>query len=282
MKKILFPFLSLVLLAPMAFADDNASEQVYGDTRVAAVKLCDGLSTSDCLNVLQRQIAYINQQNTSSQIQDLQSQIADLKGRLDTVEHNYQQLTDQIKTQYADLDKRLQDLSAAKAPAAAATAAAIEQDKGTEKLEANERAMEQPQKQTVATSPSADEEKSYQKILGVLKKKDYVRATKMLQDFLTKYPHNFYTANAHLWLGDLYLLENQPDSAVAEYQALILSFPKSDKVSMAQLKLGFAFADQNNITKAQSQLRKVIRLYPGTKVAKLAKARLDQLKGSTK
>lgn len=266
----------------MAFADDNASEQVYGDTRVAAVKLCDGLSTSDCLNVLQRQIAYINQQNTSSQIQDLQSQIADLKGRLDTVEHNYQQLTDQIKTQYADLDKRLQDLSAAKAPAAAATAAAIEQDKGTEKLEANERAMEQPQKQTVATSPSADEEKSYQKILGVLKKKDYVRATKMLQDFLTKYPHNFYTANAHLWLGDLYLLENQPDSAVAEYQALILSFPKSDKVSMAQLKLGFAFADQNNITKAQSQLRKVIRLYPGTKVAKLAKARLDQLKGSTK
>lgn len=277
MKKLTLVLASFIFISP-CFADDASSnDQVYGDTKIAASKLCDGLSTSDCLNVLQRQIAFLNSQNTASQMQDLQSQIADLKGRLDTAEHTMQQLTDQMKTQYTDLDKRIQNLASANK-----AVAQTQQDQGTEKLEANERALETPQNQAVPTAPTAEEEKSYKAILAVLKKKDYVRATSMLQAFLSKYPHHFYTPSALLWSGDVYLLQGQPDSASQKYQTLISSFPKSDKVPMAQLKLGFAYADENS-PKAKAQLTKVIRLYANDpKLVKLAKARLDQLAAGSK
>ena len=117
---------------------------------------------------------------------------------------------------------------------------------------------------------------AYQKAFNLLKAKDYPRAVPKFQNFLSKYPHGHYAANAHFWLGEVYLLQGQPDLAQTEYRKIITDFPNSDKLSMAQLKLGFAYQDQGNKAKARAQYQKVIKLYPHTPAANLAQQKLNR------
>jgi len=76
----------------------------------------------------------------------------------------------------------------------------------------------------------------------------------------------------------VYLLQGQPDLAVTNYRKVILDFAQSDKVQMAQLKLGFAYRDAGSLPKARVQWQKVVRLYPGTTAAKLATQQLASTK----
>ncbi len=281
MKKS-FLFLACVALAGLVFAQDS-SDQTYGETSQPAFKTRTDLSTDQRLAVLERQIYNLNQQNLASQIQDLQSQIADLKGRLETVEHSLQQMNDQIKQQYQDVDQRLQNVE--KNNTAQVQATASEESKtaaAAKTLEANEQALESPSGNKKCTADVNAEQQAYQKAFLLLKKKDYVRAIPAFQNFLAKYSCGPYVANGYFWLAELHLLQGQPDSAVNEYKKVINDFAGSDKVPMAAVKLGFAYAEQGNKAKARTQFQQVMKKYPNTKVANLAKTQLDQLGATSK
>lgn len=274
MRKWLIVFL-FGLCCPIIVCADDSSDQTYGEDAST-----NNLSTAERLTVLERQVANLNQQNNHGQVKALQSELADLKGRMETLEHSFQELSDQAKEQYKDLDQRLQQ-------SAKASSANLSDDhaevKKSAKLASNEQAMESPaDTNNVETVDNKAEETAYQKAFALLKAKDYPRAVPKLQNFLSKYPNGKYAANAHFWLGEIYLLQGQPDLAIAEYHKVISDFAKSDKVPMAQLKLAFAYQDQGGTAKARAQYQKVLKLYPNTTVAKLAEQKLSELTAATK
>lgn len=274
MRKWLFVFLFGMCCPTMVCADDS-SDQTYGEGASTS-----NLSTAERMTVLERQVANLNQQNSSGQVKALESELADLKGRMETLEHSFQELSDQAKEQYKDLDQRLQQTTKA---SNASIADDHSEAKKSAKLASNEQAMESPaDTSNTETVDNKAEDAAYQKAFALLKAKDYPRAIPKLQNFLSKYPNGKYAANAHFWLGEIYLLQGQPDLAITEYHTVLSNFPKSDKVSMAQLKLGFAYQDQGGTAKARAQYQKVLKLYPNTAVSKLAEQKLSELSAAAK
>lgn len=65
--------------------------------------------------------------------------------------------------------------------------------------------------------------------------------------------------------------------AINEYQALLNTFPDSQKVSHALLKIGYSYAELGNAADATKTLNEVKRQYPGTTAARLADERLRKI-----
>jgi tol-pal system protein YbgF len=266
-------------------ASTSNADSSYGDT-------ASSLSTDERLAVLERQIANLNKQNVSTKLNDLQNQLQELQGKVDEVTHQNQALADQMKQQYQDINSRLNEASSAsmnvdnKAVATndAATPAVVTPTlKGKSKVKAkavanadtNVDANADLNATTAATGADDQAETAaYQKGFDLLKKGDYVRAAPAFENFLKAYPSGEHAPNAHFWLGEIHLAQNQADAAASEYRRVINDYPTSDKVQMAQLKLGFAYHDQNELCKAKSAFDKVIKLYPKTTAATMAKKAL--------
>jgi TolA-binding protein len=65
--------------------------------------------------------------------------------------------------------------------------------------------------------------------------------------------------------------------AIEAFAMLINTYPKSDKVAGARLKIGLSYLSQKNNAKAREALNKVVAEHPGTKEADIAKSRLQKL-----
>ncbi len=281
MDKKSYWWLSILLsLSGIAFADNNDlvnSDQIYGASSTTSAQGDSrftprtDLSTDQRLVVLERQMDNINRKMQAAPWKDLQTQLTDLQGRVDTLEHDLHALQDQVKQQYQDIDKRLQDMSAKPVRMAASSGANAPLD-ASSKLEKNENELADPDQ--ASSKDSAAEQSLYQKAFNLLKKKDYVRAIPAFENFLSKYPRGGFSPNAHFWLAEIYLMQNQTDDAISEYMIVVKSFPTSDKVQMAQLKLGFAYRDRGKKALSRAQFKKVIKLYPNTQAAKIASKQL--------
>lgn len=125
----------------------------------------------------------------------------------------------------------------------------------------------------------ADEQISYLAAYDLVKQKQFPQATQAMQQFLSKYPHGGYSANAHYWLGELYLANKEYSSAIEQFDTVIHNFKTSSKHAPSRLKLGYALAESGRIAEAKEQLTTVMNLYPDTSTAKLAHNKLTKLGG---
>ena len=66
--------------------------------------------------------------------------------------------------------------------------------------------------------------------------------------------------------------------AINEYQALLNTYPDSQKTSHALLKIGYSYVELGNIAEAKKTLKEVIRQYPDTTASKLADERLRKIR----
>ena len=100
-----------------------------------------------------------------------------------------------------------------------------------------------------------------------------------LYQFLNKYPHGGYSANAHYWLGELYLEKKDYASAISQFETVLQTFKSSSKLASSRLKLGYALAESGQIGEAKKHLLAVIKQYPDTSVARLAHIKLESMGG---
>jgi tol-pal system protein YbgF len=84
--------------------------------------------------------------------------------------------------------------------------------------------------------------------------------------------------NAQFWLGECYYAEKSYGEAIAAYEKTIKEHPKSDKVSSAMLKQGMAFLELGDNTAGKILLKKVVKEYPHSNQAKIAKSKLARTK----
>ena len=66
--------------------------------------------------------------------------------------------------------------------------------------------------------------------------------------------------------------------AINEYQALLNTYPDSQKASHALLKIGYSYTELGNMADAKKILKEVIRQYPDTTASKLADERLSKIR----
>ena len=219
--------------------------------------------------------ATINSRNTASsgqnlgalfsQIQRLQQEVMLLNGKLEEQAHELQRLKEQSLQRYTDLDQRLSGgaPSAAKT-GAGASASILPPSSAPVSGRSGKAAPEQP-----------GETAAYRAAYGLVQGKQFEKAIPAYKQFIQSYPSSQYAANAHYWLGELYLVKQPPDlEASRQSFALLLSqYPDSPKAPDALYKLGKVQFMKGNREKAREYLDLVIVQYDGKNntVVKLAR-----------
>lgn len=69
--------------------------------------------------------------------------------------------------------------------------------------------------------------------------------------------------------------------ATKQFQMVVTDYPKSNKVSDAELKIAMIHAATGKTTLAQKEFTHIRKTYPGTTAAQLASIRLQQLANAT-
>lgn len=95
-------------------------------------------------------------------------------------------------------------------------------------------------------------------------------------EFLRRYPESALADNAQYWIGESYYSQREYVRAAAEFAVVAEKYPAGDKVPASMLKRAYALLSLSRRTEAQALLEKLIKLYPSTNEAELAKARLKE------
>lgn len=196
------------------------------------------------------------------QLQQFQSQIETLTGRIEELEHALQQAREQEKARYLDTDARLKQLEqqVAKAAAAAATPAAVDAPAATE------------------STVDGDEKAVYDRARALVREKKFDEAIAVFNQQLKQFPQGELAPSAMYWLGEMWLVAAVPDAAKAGryFYRVYNEFPKSTWAGTAMYRHGILQCQADETAKGRVTLSKVPLQYPGTQDAKLADAALKQ------
>ena len=140
------------------------------------------------------------------QLQQMQEEIAQLRGMLEEQQNQIQRLQQEGLERYQDLDRRLSSGPAASSnqsapsrePAAAGGAGASAASSG--------------QSQSASGDP-AQEKLYYDAAFDLIKAKDFDKASQAFAAFLRKYPDSQYAGNAQYWLGEVNLAKGDLQGA---------------------------------------------------------------------
>lgn len=218
-------------------------------------------------------------------IQNLQQEVQELRGQLEIQAHDLKLLQQQQVAFYKDLDARLGTNASAKTASGKSSIDLSLSDKATASP------VSAPAVQPVVTKPEAtlpapadvtpvsrvnpaDEQISYLAAYELVKNKRYDDALNSMNIFVQKYPKGGYTANAHYWLGELYLIKKDYTKAREHFDVVLQQFPTSSKSAASMLKVGYVYAAMGQKTEAKKFLQQVVRAYPDTPTAQLASAKL--------
>lgn len=234
----------------------------------AAPAFAQRASLGDRVAALEQQAAN-NQGNVDllNQVTALKSEVQSLRAQLEELQHQDEQLKQGSRSQYLDLDGRLNRLEGGKAtapppstPAAPAVAEgdiapSVHGDAGT-------------------LAKGADERSSYAAAFDTLKAGRYADSARQFQAFLQHYPSGTYAPNALYWLGESYYVTQNYALAQQQFQALLDRYPTHDKAAGALLKVGLSQYGLKQMDAAAATLSQVVQRYPGSDSARTADDRL--------
>jgi tol-pal system protein YbgF len=123
-----------------------------------------------------------------------------------------------------------------------------------------------------------DKESMYSAAYQIFKDGNYDKARTEFQAFLVAYPDTEYSDNAQFWIGECYFFEKNYEKAILEYEKVTKNYPGGNKVPYALLKQGLSFLKLNDKTSAKLILQQVIKEYPNTSQARIARNKLQEIK----
>ena len=210
-----------------------------------------------------------------SQLQQMQQEIAQLRGMLEEQQNDIQRLKQEGLERYQDLDKRLSSGAAAGAaatqnsPAAGANTGAGGASAGAG--DAGAQASGEP-------ADPAKEKLFYDAAFDLIKAKDFDKASQAFAAFLRRYPNSQYAGNAQYWLGEVNLAKGDLQGAGQAFAKVSQAYPQHSKVPDSLYKLADVEIRMRNTDKAKGILQQVIAQYPGTSAAQLAQRDLQRIR----
>jgi tol-pal system protein YbgF len=93
-------------------------------------------------------------------------------------------------------------------------------------------------------------------------------------EYLRRFPETEVSDNAQYWLGECLYATGDFVGAIAEFEKVSQNYAKGDKVPAALLKTGISYARLRNTDEAKRYFETVIKKYPKSDEARLARERL--------
>lgn len=123
-----------------------------------------------------------------------------------------------------------------------------------------------------------DKEALYAAAYETFKEGKYEKSRSEFQNFLKQHPASEYSDNAQFWIGESYYFENKYEKAILEYEKVVKNYPQGNKVPYALLKQGLSFLKLGDKSSARLLFQQVIKDYPNTNQARIARAKLIEIK----
>ena len=205
------------------------------------------------------------------QNEELQAELARLRGQIEVLNNDNQQLQKRQRDFYLDIDSRLKRLEGV--PPAATTSAPA--DSGA----ANAASAVPPTPARVPTKEDqAREVKAYDAASNLFRRNDFASAIDAFRGFVRDFPDSPLAANAGYWIGISYANMHDYKNALAAQEALIAKYPQSPKAPDALLAIAAIQAEQGDVGSARNTLEDVVARYPASEAAGKARTRLASLK----
>ena len=228
------------------------------------------------LGTIKESIAPIrkSQADAGADLIDVRDQIQTLKGAVEEIKRDLNTLKTERKdrdTRDTQQDTRLNDLQF--------RISFLENLMGVGKAGATEDDGKKDSKPAAAApNGKPDYEGIYNAAYKEFKDGKNDEARRDFQKFLETYPNVEYSSNAQFWIGECYYVEGKYEKAILEYEKVIKNFAGSDKVPSALLKQGLSFLKLKDTASAKLILQQVIKDHPNTNQARIARARLAEIK----
>ncbi len=175
------------------------------------------------------------------QVQLVQQEVMQLRGQLEDQSHEIRQLKQQSLERYVDLDRRLSEAGVVvNTPSRPGNSAS------------------RPAAQEVAGEGDA-----YRAAYSLVRSQKFKEAVNAFKQFLDDFPSGRYAANAHYWLGELYLVITPRDleSSRQSFVLLLEQYPGNSKEPDALYKLAKVYFQKGNADRAKDYLDRVIAEY---------------------
>ena len=199
------------------------------------------------------------------QLDQLNAELAKLRGQLEVLANENQQIQKRQRDFYLDLDSRLKRLEGV--PAGSAS---------TPPADAAPAAPSTPR--TSSREEQARELRAYDTASNLFRRNDFPSAIEAFRGFLKDYPSSQLASNAEYWIGISYANLKDYRSAIASQEQLLSKHPQSAKAPDALLAIAAIQAEQGDTGSARNTLEDIIARFPGSEAAGKARTRLSQLR----
>jgi len=238
---------------------------------------------------LEEQIRNIGVVELVQQLQQINDEIARLRGQLEVLANENQQIQTRQRDFYLDIDSRLKRLEgggaapagdsappasspAASAPAAASPAASAPGTPPGFGPAAPARTA------SAAPADPAREVRAYDAASNLFRRNDFAAAIESFRTFLRDYPQSQLAANASYWIGISYANLKDYRNAMAAQEEVVTKYPQSPKAPDALLAIAAIQADQGDGGSARNTLEDIIARFPSSEAAGKARTRLAALR----
>lgn len=192
-----------------------------------------------------------NSADVGQTVEKLQTDLGQLQGRVEEMQHSQDALMKQFQDFRANSDTKLEQLTnaanASKAPPIPETPDAV----------------------------FADAEKK-------LAAQQWLEARRLFDAFVNRYPTDARAGKAQFNIGEAYAGEKRLQNAIVAYEKVVTSFPKSDVAPEAMYKNGLLYFQLKYCTDARTYFMELLRRYPKTTFKKEANEQLKNLQRDAK
>jgi tol-pal system protein YbgF len=129
-----------------------------------------------------------------------------------------------------------------------------------------------------ASKAKTDKESLYAAAYELFREAKYDRSREAFENLLKQYPDTEFSDNAQFWIGECYYFEKKYEKAIIEYEKVTKNFPEGNKVPYAILKQGLSFLKLGDKASAKLLLQQVIKDFPNTSQARIARSKLLEIK----
>tara|TARA_B110000503_G_scaffold114632_1_gene172366 strand:- start:6801 stop:7691 length:891 start_codon:yes stop_codon:yes gene_type:complete len=237
--------------------------------------------------------------NANAQMFDLvellQQELQQLRGIVEELNHDLGRLKQDQKQRYLDLDRRIVSLStqpptvtqppvatqvplsyvAAEPQVISAVGQTSQTDVASTSAQGNDATAVQQTIETQTPNDPEAEKLAYNAAFGLIRERQYDASIVSLLTFVKDFPQGELVANAHYWLGEVYMVQGDASLAAKSFDYVISKFPEHRKVPDALYKAGVAYQNVGDVDKANQLLQRVLMEYPESSAARLALERVN-------
>jgi tol-pal system protein YbgF len=221
-----------------------------------------------------------------NQIEQLNAEIAKLRGQIEVLANQNDQLTKRQKDFYLDIDTRLRKLEGLPADTAPSTAvnqgvsAPVVAPPGGTAISPGPvaGAPTVPPAAPVTAAMREQENRAYDVGSNLFKRGDYLAATRAFQTFMKDFPASGLVPNAQYWIGISYFNLRDYGNARTSQETLLKLYPDSSKVPDAMLAIASVMIESGDNGSARNTLEDIIARFPASDAAGKARTRLAQLR----